>query len=89
MRGDAAEEHLKEGMELRLVADAWYLHRWHTRGEAGNDAGDQVWLAPGLQFYVTKWLQLEGNFGIPLYDNIKDQYGRSHWSAFVAAKVEF
>ena len=27
------------GMELRAVVDAWYLHRYHTRGGALNDRG--------------------------------------------------
>lgn len=79
----------ESGMEMRLVADAWYMYRGHTRGEPGNDAGSQVWIAPGVQLYITKWLQVEGSFGIPLYDNIRDQYGRAHWAAFVAVKVEF
>lgn len=79
----------ESGMELRLVADAWYMHRWHTSGELGSDAGNQFWIAPGLQFNATKWLTLEGNVAVPLVDTIKDEYGHSRWSAFVAVKIYF
>jgi hypothetical protein len=77
------------GMEFRLVVDAWYLHRFHTRGEELDDSGDQFWLAPGLQFFATKWLQFEGNVAFALMDSTDDQYGRARWSAFVAVKVLF
>ncbi|KAF0247102.1 MAG: hypothetical protein FD180_41 [Planctomycetota bacterium] len=77
------------GLELRLVVDAWYLHRYHTRGAEFDDSGDQVWIAPGLQFYATKWLLFEGNAAFDLMDTIDDEYGRSRWSAFVAVKILF
>ncbi|MEK7467007.1 MAG: transporter [Planctomycetota bacterium] len=79
----------ESGMELRLVVDAWYLHRYHTRGEKLDDSGDQVWLAPGLQFYATNWLLLEGNAAYALMDTTDDEYGRARWSAFVAVKILF
>jgi hypothetical protein len=77
------------GMELRVVVDAWFLHRYHTRGETLDDSGDQLWVAPGLQFYATKWLLLEGNFAYALVDTVEDEYGRARWSAFVAIKILF
>ncbi len=79
----------ESGMELRLVVDAWYLHRYHTRGEAVDDSADQVWIAPGVQFHVTKWLTIEGSFGFNLADSSDDEYGRAQWTGFIAGSIHF
>lgn len=85
----AAFEPGTAGMELRLVVDLSYVHRWRTHGESGNDSGHQIWIAPGAQFYATPSVLFEGNVALPALDTTGGAYGRARWSAFLAVKILF
>lgn len=85
--GDAAAE--GSDLELRIGLEGWYFHRYHTRGEDLDDSADQVWVAPGVRFQVTKWLVLEASCGFNLADSADDEYGRAQVTGYVAGRINF
>jgi hypothetical protein len=48
-----------------------------------------MWLAPGLQVYASRIVQLEFNFKVPLVDRIDDALGDRRWGAGCAIKIRF
>lgn len=79
----------ESGMELRPVIELSVVRHSRTRGENADDRGWRVWISPGLQFYLTESLLLEGNVSLPLYDSVNDQFGDSRFIAFVGFKLHF
>jgi hypothetical protein len=79
----------ESGLELRPVIEVSAVRHSRTRGEDADDRGWRVWISPGLQFYLTESLLLEGGVSLPLYDSVDDPFGDSRFTAFAGFKLHF
>lgn len=80
-----------EQRELRGVFEINTEHRLESRTNNSGlgDSGTNVWLSPGLQFYASPTIQVEGALQIPIIEGIDDAVGDRQIAAQLNLKILF